>query len=169
MRRAKPAAIRLVGGTFQESRHGTREDAAAQVKADKAERMPAPPRWLGSVARAEWKRIAPILHDRGLLARRHVASLAAYCRAYGEMVEAQREIESKGRFIQTQLGNWIQAPWVGAANKAADQLRGYLVEFGLSPSSEARFGSGGKVEADALEEFNRDRAERKAGRAPGAK
>lgn len=169
MRRSKPQALRLVAGTHQESRHGSRDEAVAQVKANKAETMPSPPRWLGAVARAEWRRIAPLLHSRGLLSRRHSASLAAYCRAYGEMVEAQREIEARGRFIETTNGNWIQAPWVGAANKAADQLRGYLVEFGLSPSAEVRIGASSGGSEDELEEFLREQETRTTGAAPGAK
>jgi len=157
--RHKPAALRIVGGTHNSSRHGDVDAAKQSIASDRAETIPSPPRWLGSVARAEWRRVAPMLHKRGLMARRFVAALAGYCRAYGELVEAQRLIELEGRTVTTDKGNVIQHPAVGMANRAADQLRAYLVEFGLSPSAEGRLATGDAGAADPFDEFESEREE----------
>ena len=158
-RRGKPASLRIVGGTHRPDRHGDVDEAKRAIAADKAETVPSPPRWLGSVARAEWRRVAPMLHKRGLMARRFVAALAGYCRAYGELVEAQRLIEAEGRTVTTDKGNVIQHPAVGMANRAADQVRAFLVEFGMSPSAEGRLGTGDVGAADPFDDFENEREE----------
>lgn len=157
--RHKPAALRIVGGTHNTTRHGDLDVAKRGVAEDQRETCPCPPRWLGSVARAEWKRVAPCLRKRGLLARRHVAAFAGYCRAYGEVVEAQRIVEREGRTVTTVKGNLIQHPAVGMANRAADQLRAFLVEFGLSPSAEGRLGTGESPAADPFDDFESESEE----------
>ncbi len=168
--RRKPRALHLVDGTLQASRHGSAADAAADARANRATRVPCPPAALKGSARAEWRRIAPLLHERGLLSTRDRAALTAYCRAWGVMIDAQKVIDAEGLFVVSAKGNRIQHPAVGVANRASVELRSYLIEFGLSPSAEARLTGGAKQDADPLAEFEReDRKQREAGRGPGAK
>ena len=58
-------------------------------------RLPAP-NHLSNVAKAEWKRMARLLRDAGLLTVLDTTALELYCIAYGEHMEAQ-STHSKAR------------------------------------------------------------------------
>jgi len=167
--RHKPAALRIVGGTHDTSRHGDVDQAKREIAANRAERIPSAPDFLKGPAIALWRRLGPILHRRGLLTSRYRETFALLCRAYGEVVENQRVIDAQGRYVTTDKGNVIQHPAVGAANRASVEYRSYAIEFGLSPSAEGRLGTGDSLPADPVDEFERERAARKgAGDAPVA-
>jgi P27 family predicted phage terminase small subunit len=50
-------------------------------------RCPGPPSWLTLNAKREWKRVAPALHRRRLLAPDTMAVLESYCVASGQVRE----------------------------------------------------------------------------------
>lgn len=153
----KPPHLHVVDGTHRKDRHGSPDEVLETARENLAEPIPRPPRWLGKLARAEWRRMAPQLHSRGLLACRFVAAFACYCRAYGELQEAQALVEKEGRVTTTEHGNEIQHPAVAIANNAARQVRDFLVEFGLSPSAEGRLGGGGVPTEDPFEKWLKEK------------
>ncbi len=98
--------------------------------------MPSCPTFLGQMAKAEWRRIAPKLRDLGLLTQIDRAALAAYCQAYGRWQEAEKQVQTL--LVKTKQGGIIQNPLLGIANRAMDQMNRVLVEFGMTPSSRVR-------------------------------
>lgn len=99
------------------------------------------PAFLLPSARREWKRIVPELEVLGLLTKIDRAALAQYCQAWGRWSDAEKTVKEKGVLYKTQNGNVIQSPMLAVANRAYDQLRLMLAEFGMTPSARARLGT----------------------------
>lgn len=83
-----------------------------------------------------------VLLDLGLYTVVDRAALAMYCQVWGRWVEAERKLAKEGLVLNSDKGNLYQNPWLHVANKAWEQMRKILVEFGLTPSSRARLSVG---------------------------
>lgn len=101
-----------------------------------------PPKWLDQRAKTEWRRLAPRLELLGILTPGDRAAFAAYCAAYSRMVEAETFLNSPAAggslVFKTEGGALKPWPHVAIANQAADTMRKFLIEFGLSPSARTR-------------------------------
>ncbi len=75
---------------------------------------------------------------RRRLSRIDRAALAAYCQAWGRWVEAEEALRKYGVMIKSPSGFPMQSPYLAIANKAMEQMRAMLTEFGMSPSSRTR-------------------------------
>lgn len=141
-----PIPLRVVGGQAEG------ENAAP------LDPMPTPPEWLIAEGKAEWRRIGPRLHRLGLLSALDRAAFSALCQAYGLWAFAekrvaelrQKEIErlaaggedgedAPGLVSKTAAGNLVHHPLASIASKARAEYVKISVEFGLTPSSRARF------------------------------
>lgn len=100
--------------------------------------LPRCPEHLSAEAKREWRRVARELYEVGLLTRVDRAALAAYCQVWARWVEAERKVQELGAVITKQNGNLVQNPWLSVANRALEEMRKFLVEFGMTPSSRAR-------------------------------
>lgn len=100
--------------------------------------IPSCPAWLGREAKREWKRITPHLKKLGLISQIDRSALAAYCQAYHRWWEAEALIKEHGLTFTTDKGYVQQRPEVGIASSAMKQMRMFLTEFGLTPSSRTR-------------------------------
>jgi P27 family predicted phage terminase small subunit len=129
-RKPKPGAIKELHGTDRKDRQRGDEPKPAAA-------LPEAPTHLSVVARAEWDRIAPELLALGLLSKLDRAALAAYCTAWGRWVEAENIVREHGPIINNN-GQAALSPYLAVADRAMKQLREFLVEFGLSPSSRTR-------------------------------
>ena len=130
-RKPKPAQLRLLEGN-----RGHRPIREA-VKA--APVAPPCPAWLSSLARTEWKRIAPELERLGLLAKVDMAALSGYCENYAVLVQCSNHIKRKGGYAKYLVGASAQtAPHLAAMNKAWEKIRAFCTEFGMTPSSRGR-------------------------------
>jgi P27 family predicted phage terminase small subunit len=90
------------------------------------------------VAKKEWLRIAPELAALGLLARIDRSGLAIYCESYARWIGAIVHMQKYGVVIKSPSGYPIQSPYVGIANKAGEQVRLMLAEFGMTPAARSR-------------------------------
>ncbi len=100
--------------------------------------MPECPDHLNEAARNEWHRLAPVLHDMGVLAVTDRAALAAYCQAYGRWVEAEERLTQTPLLIRTPSGYVQQSPWLSLANKQMELMGRFMAELGLTPASRSR-------------------------------
>jgi P27 family predicted phage terminase small subunit len=148
-RKMKPAHLKLIEGN-----PGKRPIPQNEPRPDPAP-LPEPLDFLTDEARVEWTRVSVQLYRLGLLTQIDVASLAAYCQAYGRWVYAERalakmaakDLLTGGLMIRTTNGNAIQNPLVGTSNKAASDMVRYASEFGLTPAARARLAVGPVTEA----------------------
>ena len=127
----QPTALKLLAGN-----PGKRPLNEAEPKPVLA--IPAMPKHLGKEAKKEWKRIVPELQKLGLLTRVDRAALAAYCVSFGRWVEAEQELAVTGAIVVSPNGYPQQSPWLAISNKALENVRRFIAEFGLSPASRSR-------------------------------
>lgn len=108
-----------------------RQDAAAVT------RTPRPPAWLTSDAKAEWRRIMPLLVERRILTDADLGSVENYCLAIGQVRAAQRTIDVEGLTTATATG--LRAhPAVKVQSDAMTRARLLAAELGLTPVSRSR-------------------------------
>lgn len=126
--------------------------------------IPGCPKYLLPGAKAEWRRITPLLYVEGLIAKIDRATIAIYCAAVAwhewhetrlqEDIARVAELRAAwetdqanagkpwtggdGYMIPTANGNWqYNGHWVGK-NKAAEQIDKYAANFGGSAAFRAR-------------------------------
>ncbi len=100
--------------------------------------VPRPPAFLAKDAKAEWRRVAPILIDeRRTLTVADLGTLAAYCLAIGQTVEASVIIAREGLTYLSKTGP-KKHPAVAIRNDAMTQARLLAGELGLTPVARSR-------------------------------
>jgi P27 family predicted phage terminase small subunit len=101
-------------------------------------RLPEPPEHLSDEAKREWGRVGALLLTVGLVSELDRAALAGYCQAWGRWVEAEEALRQYGVVVKSPSGYPMQSPFLAVANKAVEQMRAFLVEFGMTPASRTR-------------------------------
>ncbi len=129
--RPLPTSVKVLHGTQRKDRTNTHEPRPAAG-------IPACPDHLGAEAKKEWARLSKELLDLGLLTKVDRGALALYCAAWGRWVEAEQALRKHGVLVKSPSGYPMQSPYLAIANKAMEQMRALLTEFGMSPSSRAR-------------------------------
>jgi len=125
-----------------------------EPKPNKYARVPSPPGHLDRIGKNEWRRVSKQLHQAGLLTKIDRAALLAYCTCYSTWVNAQEQVKKHGVLIKAQSGFPMQSPYLQIANKAMIEMRKWLVEFGMTPSSRSRVDAKKSEEKkDPLKEF----------------
>ncbi len=99
--------------------------------------VPRPPAWLSQDARKEWRRVAPLLVERGILTEADLGALEGYVTAHARTIEAERTIRSEGA---TYLGTSgpKRHPAVTTQDAALKTMRLFASELGLTPVSRSR-------------------------------
>lgn len=95
--------------------------------------VPRPPTWLSKDAKAEWRKVAPILVERDVLTEGDLGALAAYCDAVGQLVAASRQIAVDGMVVGGK-----KHPLITTTVAARNQIRQLAAELGLTPISRSR-------------------------------
>ncbi len=131
-RKPKPTNLKLLQGNPGKRKLNKNEPKPT------AKTIPRPPAHLDVVARSEWRRVAPKLFAIGLLTPVDRSALAAYCVAYSKWVEAERAIRDRGMVTVTPNGYPCISAWAVVSNKAMRQMREFMAEFGMTPSSRSR-------------------------------
>ena len=88
--------------------------------------------------RKEWKRMALLLEPLGLLTEIDGEALELYCAARARWLKAEGVVRKKGEVTNAPSGYPIRNPYLSIANKAWEQMRRLLIEFGMTPSSRER-------------------------------
>jgi len=91
----------------------------------------------GTLAAKEWERICHDLNRINLLSTVDRIAVEQYCHVYARMRIAQQEIDGEGITIETPHGK-KKNPAVPILEKATDQIRQFLTEFGLTPAARAK-------------------------------
>ena len=127
--------------------------------------LPEAPAHLSEEALKEWHRAGGFLLNLGLISDLDLAAFAAYCTAYGRWVEAEQSLKDFGVMLKSPNGFPIQSPYLAVANRAMEQMRSLLADFGMSPASRTRVSAvAAEPEDDEFARWLRKSEERKAGR-----
>lgn len=117
-----------------------RKPASIVPGSSPVESVPKPPSWLSRDAKAEWKRVAPILvNERRTLTMADLAAFTAFCIAVGHAAEAQRIINREGLVFVASKGALPKKH--AAFSVQMDALREARLlagELGLTPVSRSR-------------------------------
>lgn len=112
----------------------------AKQSKDALTKAPPVPDFFSNYAAAEWKRIMPRLIKDRVLTKADLAGVEHYCL----MIGVVREIETN----RAMNAGEIDPKLFGVQNRAAQTARQLAAEYGLSPISRARIGTGGDDGAD---------------------
>lgn len=97
-------------------------------------KVPLVPAWLSKDAKAEWRRVAPILvNERKVLTEADLGTLESYCIATGTVREAHRALNRDGLVVAGK-----RHPAFGMMNAAQTTARLCAAELGLTPVSRSR-------------------------------
>jgi P27 family predicted phage terminase small subunit len=130
-RKPKPTALKILAGN---PGHQKLSDDEPQPPRG----LPTCPAHLKNEARREWFRIGRELEMLGVVAKTDRAALAAYCQLYARWVEAEAALAEQGMIVEAINGAKGRNPHLGIVKDALEQMRKYLIEFGLTPSSRSR-------------------------------
>jgi len=147
-RKRLPATVHLLQGNRSKKSAADLADAARPEVA-----IPAPPPHLSGDALTEWHRVAPLLQKMNLIAEQYMAPLAVYCQAWSDYVRAYRriqEMEASGKdgYVDVTPSGYKQMSVLyQIANRAAEQMKTFASEFGMTPSAIAKV-TGGAPQGD---------------------
>ena len=144
----KPTHLKLLQGN-----PGKRPINDKEPQPEKKIRVPTAPQHLNAVAKKHWRKTAKQLHECGLLTGIDEIALSMYCDAYAKWVDAKDNIEKYGAVVKTKNGFPVQSPYFAIANKAFDQMKGMLTEFGMTPSSRSKVTVDKPGEGDGMDDF----------------
>lgn len=130
-RKPLPSYLKVLKGTDQPCRMNKAEP---KPKSDKI-KMPSS---LSDNAKKHWRIVCKQLTDAGIMTNLDVYALAMYCEAFARWKDANDSIIRFGIVVKTPNGFPVQSPFLQIANKAFEQMRTMLVEFGMTPSSRTR-------------------------------
>lgn len=154
-RRPKPIKLKILAGNPDGRKLNKNEPEPTSIAIC--------PDWLSGDAKDEWIRVAAELGAIGLLSGLDQTALSAYCQAYKRWRHAERRIEVGGLVVSAPSGYLIQNPWVSISNTAIDQMRKFLVEFGMSPAARSKVNATPKEVDGSLEDFLSGRYTRRNG------
>ena len=146
----KPTELKILHGTDQPCRR----KASSPPAGDNLPKRIPPPEYLNPPGRKKWNELVRLLREQGILEKTDLGSLEACCVAYDEMVACQLAINEKGGIVAYTNGKSSQqVPLISVKNKAMDNYKKYMTEFGLSPASRAKLGIEKKPEKSDIQIF----------------
>jgi P27 family predicted phage terminase small subunit len=145
-RRPKPTA--------QKKLHGNPGRRPLNDAEPAVEGRTSPPAWLDKIARQEWRRLAPRLHRLGILTPADRVAFANRCAAYSRLVRAETFLASQSSLKYKTKGGALK-PWpeIAIATTAAEQVRKFDIEFGLTPAARTRLRVDVKQKKDKTRDF----------------
>jgi P27 family predicted phage terminase small subunit len=134
-RKPKPTHLKLIQGNPSGRPLNKREPKPRPA-------VPSCPSHLDAVAKAEWRRVVPLLAQCGLLTSIDRAALAAYCQCWARWIEAERTVAKEGSLIEASSGYLMPHPCLAIAHRAVCQMQNFMTEFGMTPSARSRVAAG---------------------------
>lgn len=118
-----------------------RKPSTLPADPDALVKAPPAPAELGAHAKAEWKRVAPLLVKRGVLTKTDLGGLESYCAAFGFAKKIADDLVATGTLPDPKLA--------GVQIRFATLARQLAAEFGLSPVARSRIGTATAEDDDA--------------------
>jgi P27 family predicted phage terminase small subunit len=135
-RKPKPTHLKLVAGN-----PGRRKLNHAEPKPRRG--RPSAPAHVSDKARETWRYVAGVLDRMGVLTEADALALEMLCEAYADYLAARAELKKFGSNYYetvTKDGSVMHRshPAVAAIQDADRRIKGWLIEFGETPSARSR-------------------------------
>lgn len=124
------------------SHHTRGRKSPAGVPADALVRVPAAPAMLSAEAKREWRRVMPVLVDRGVLSPADLTAAETYCAAVGDAAQARAAMRRDGEYMSNAKGELKRHPAWTTLREATTAARQWAAELGLTPASRGRISEG---------------------------
>jgi P27 family predicted phage terminase small subunit len=108
-----------------------------QPKLQRLFELPPAPEYLGKYGKKEWDRTGPKLVEAKMLMESDLPAFEAYCLNIDLMIDARLDIRENGMQVMGHRG-YVRNPAIAAFGQASSAIRGFVSEFGLSPSARSR-------------------------------
>jgi P27 family predicted phage terminase small subunit len=131
-RKPKPTNLKILEGN-----PGRRPLNKREPQPKRPTKTPRAPQHLSKEAQKEWRRVIKLL-TTGIVTELDLTAVEAYCTCYAQWVEANGYVQEKGAIVKTKNGNPIQNPFLSVANRAMKEMRVWMAELGMTPSSRSR-------------------------------
>ena len=92
------------------------------------------PNWLEPEARKEWRRLAPVLIDAGILTTADAVTFAGYCQSYARWRKAEEQVTKLGMVYEVD-GKLRPNPYIAIAKSEFAEVKAMAAEFGLTPAA----------------------------------
>jgi P27 family predicted phage terminase small subunit len=163
-RRPKSAALKLLAGNpgHRPITNGPAPGAPATSSRPSKGRAPPCPRFLTGEAKNAWNRLAPHLFAKGRLSPLDRDALCAYCLAWERYKKTQEDLRLTGDYLKVD-GKVAINPLLWIAQAAEKQMARFMVEFGMTPSSDRKVGGGGSLSIETMPSQAADAYERAFG------
>lgn len=140
----KPTELKLV--------HGERKD---RINTDQPQfsGQPTCPSHLPAEGKKVWKEVVAELARFDLITSCDGPSLEAYCMAVVAHRKAARDITKRGILIEGDKKAKVRNPSLIVLAQAADDIRAFAREFGLTPSARSGLRVGGQPDAKSAARF----------------
>lgn len=112
---------------------------AIQRDATALTKMPSAPKRLSEQAKAEWRRVLPVLIKRGVITTGDLAGIESYCTAVGFVTQITEQMA--GMAVPDMKLAGLQIRYMHTARQLA-------AEYGLMPASRSRIGDAGPADDD---------------------
>lgn len=123
------------------SHHTRGAKATPRPVSDPVRKAPAPPKDMTDEAKAEWKRVMPVLVERRVLSGADLAAVERYCDATGDIAIARARIKLDGDYVPNRLGELKRHPAFATLRESTAEARRWAAELGLTPASRSRVGA----------------------------
>jgi len=138
--KATPNHLKVLTGVT-ESRLNREEPLPTRVAAMDA------PESMSEAARKVWDRLAPDLHDKGMLTEWDVDTFAVFCEAVGTYHECREMLErfpsEHGKYLERgSAGGLIKSPYWQIMRDAASIMAQFSSRFGMTPGDRASLKAG---------------------------
>ena len=114
--------------------------ALAKPIANAIKTVPKPPKHFSDAAKAEWKRIMPVLVDRRVLSAADLHACERFCEAISDIVDAREAIAADGAYVLNRLDEKKRHPAFSTLREATANSKMWAASLGLTPSSRAKAG-----------------------------
>lgn len=132
------------------SHHTRGAKGAPKPVADAISKVPSPPRDMTAEAKAEWRRVVPVLVERRALSPADMAAVERYCEATGDVKIARARIRDDGDYIENARNELKRHPAFTTLREATAEARRWAAELGITPASRSRVAKGDNDDADSL-------------------
>ncbi|MEO1896163.1 MAG: phage terminase small subunit P27 family [Methylococcales bacterium] len=126
-----PTNLKIIKGTQRKDRLNKSEPKPKVNSLSK-------PDYLTPVASDYWDRIYPDLSDAKIISTLDYDALAMLCESYAYYRHALEELQTHGAVMTNRDGALVRSPYLMVMQKAFEQLKSMLSEFGMSPASRTK-------------------------------